>query len=38
MVDRHVKFATEHLAAAASRIESDSGGNVEICHVETKAA
>lgn len=28
MVDRYAKFATEHLAAAASRIESGRGGNV----------
>jgi hypothetical protein len=27
MVDRYAKFATEHLAAAASRIESDRDGN-----------
>ncbi|MDD2915295.1 MAG: site-specific integrase [Gallionella sp.] len=42
MVDRYAKFATEHLAAAASRIESDRGGNVvtfsRFSHVETKAA
>jgi integrase len=28
MVDRYAKFATEHLAAAAARIESARGGNV----------
>ncbi len=28
MVDRYAKFATEHLTAAASRIESGRGGNV----------
>ena len=28
MVDRYAKFATEHLAVAASRIESGRGGNV----------
>jgi hypothetical protein len=28
MVDRYAKFATENLAAAASRIESGMGGNV----------
>lgn len=28
MVDRYAKFATEHLTAAASRIEADSGDNV----------
>jgi integrase len=28
MVDRYAKFATEHLAAAASRIETAWGGNV----------
>jgi integrase len=42
MVDRYAKFATEHLAAAASRIESDRGGNVvtlsRFSHVGTKAA
>ena len=42
MVDRYAKFATEHLAAAASRIESDRGGNVvsmsRFCHAGTKAA
>lgn len=42
MVDRYAKFATEHLAVAASRIESDRGGNVvtlsRFCHAETKAA
>lgn len=42
MVDRYAKFATEHLAAAASRIESDRGGNVvtlsRFSHAETKAA
>jgi integrase len=42
MVDRYAKFATEHLAAAASRIESDRGGNVvtlsRLGHVQDKAA
>lgn len=42
MVDRYAKFATEHLAAAASRIESDRGGNVvtlsRFSHAENKAA
>lgn len=42
MVDRYAKFATEHLAAAASRIESDRGGNVlqlsRFSHVQSKAA
>ena len=42
MVDRYAKFATEHLAAAASRIESMQGGNVvtlsRFCHVQNKAA
>jgi hypothetical protein len=28
MVDRYVKFATEHPAVAAARIERVSGGNV----------
>ena len=28
MVDRYAKYATEHLAAAASRIEQGQGGNV----------
>ncbi len=28
MVDRYAKYATEHLAAAASRIENGQGGNV----------
>ena len=28
MVDRHAKYATEHLAIAAARIESKRGGNV----------
>ena len=28
MVDRYAKFATEHLAVAAARIERVSGGNV----------
>ncbi|HTE16294.1 MAG TPA: tyrosine-type recombinase/integrase [Burkholderiales bacterium] len=28
MVDRYAKYATEHLAVAASRIESGRGGNV----------
>jgi integrase len=28
MVDRYAKYATEHLAAAAARIESERGGNV----------
>jgi len=42
MVDRYAKFATEHLAAAASRIESDRGDNVvklsRFIHVGNKAA
>jgi hypothetical protein len=42
MVDRYAKFATEHLAAAASRIEANRGGNVlqlsRFCHVQNKAA
>jgi integrase len=42
MVDRYAKFATEHLAEAASRIESGRGGNVvtlsRFGHGETKAA
>ncbi len=42
MVDRYAKFATEHLAAAASRIESDRGANVvqlsRFSHVQNKAA
>jgi integrase len=42
MVDRYAKFATEHLASAASRIESDRGGNVvtlsRFSHVGNKAA
>lgn len=42
MVDRYAKFATEHLAAAAGRIESERVGNVvslsRLSHVETKAA
>ena len=42
MVDRYARFATEHLAAAASRIESDRGGNVvtlsRFSHAENKAA
>jgi hypothetical protein len=28
MVDRYAKYATEHLAVAASRIENGRGGNV----------
>jgi len=28
MVDRYAKFATEHLAVAAARIENGRGGNV----------
>jgi hypothetical protein len=28
MVDRYAKYATEHLKAAASRIENGQGGNV----------
>jgi len=28
MVDRYAKFATEHLAVAAARIEGELGGNV----------
>jgi integrase len=42
MVDRYAKFATEHLAAAASRIETERVGNVvnlsRFSHAETKAA
>ncbi len=42
MVDRYAKFATEHLAVAASRIESDRGGNVlqlsRFSHAQNKAA
>jgi len=41
MVDRYAKFATGHLAVAASRIESDRGGNVvqlRFSHVQNKAA
>jgi len=38
MVDRYAKFATENLAAAASRIEQGRGGNVvqlaRFCHVQ----
>jgi hypothetical protein len=40
MVDRYAKFATEHLAAAAARIERVGGGNVtdlsRFRHVATK--
>lgn len=40
MVDRYAKFATEHLAAAASRIESVSKDSVinlaHFCHSATK--
>jgi hypothetical protein len=28
MVDRYAKYATEHLSAAAARIENGRGGNV----------
>ena len=42
MVDRYAKFATEHLAVAAARIESGRGGNVvpitRFLHVPVKAA
>ena len=42
MVDRYAKFATEHLAIAASRIETDRGENVlqlsRSSHVGSKAA
>lgn len=42
MVDRYAKFATDHLALAASRIESGRGGNVvqlsRFGHVESKKA
>lgn len=42
MVDRYAKFATEHLAAAAARIESGRGGNViplsRFSHADPKAA
>jgi integrase len=38
MVDHYAKYATGHLAAAASRIESGQGGNVvqlsRFCHVQ----
>jgi len=30
MVDRYAKFATEHLAVAAARIEGNRGGNATI--------
>ncbi len=42
MVDRYAKFASDHLAAAARRIESGRGENVltlsRFCHVADKAA
>lgn len=42
MVDRYAKFATDHLALAASRIESGRGGNVvqlsRFGHVESRKA
>ena len=42
MVDRYAKFAIEHLAVAAARIESGRGGNVvpitRFLHVPIKAA
>ena len=42
MVDRYAKYATEHLAVAASRIESNRGRNVitlsRFCHVEAQSA
>jgi integrase len=42
MVDRYAKFATDHLAAAASRIEAGRGGNVvpisRLRHVRENAA
>ena len=42
MVDRYAKYGTEHLAAAASHIESGRGGNVlnlsRFGHVQEKAA
>ncbi len=42
MVDRYAKFATEHLAVAASRIESNRRGNVlqlsRFSHAGIKAA
>jgi hypothetical protein len=42
MVDRYAKFATDHLAAAASRIEGGRGGNVmpmsRLDHVRENAA
>ncbi len=38
MVDRYAKYATEHLAVAAARIENGRGGNVvqlsRFCHVQ----
>jgi hypothetical protein len=40
MVDRYAKFATEHLAAAAARIEHGRDANVinlsRFCHVPRK--
>jgi hypothetical protein len=30
MVDRYAKFATEHLAVAAARIEGNRGGNATV--------
>lgn len=42
MVDRYAKYSTEHLSAAASRIENGRGGNViemsRFCHGKTRAA
>jgi integrase len=42
MVDRYAKFATDHLAVAAARIESDRGGNVvpisRFLHVRSEVA
>ena len=42
MVDRYAKFATEHLSAAAARIEVGLGGNVvnlsRFCHAKEKTA
>jgi integrase len=42
MVDRYAKFGTEHLTVAASRIETDRGGNVlnlsRFCHAKNIAA
>ena len=38
MVDRYAKYATEHLAVAASRIENGRGGNViELCTISPRS-